>query len=197
MAVERRETPVLGDVQLRRVPIALTTGWGGVERDRLRAAHVSGFTVAYRLGAMPPDAAFSLGLPQFSRARVFDHSADADASIALCPSAAHGPQGAEFLYKSPHVRRFDAMHALIGLQHAEGSWALTPEIAAIVGYDLQRLESVVRHAKGDAGEARAAWATALALAWLEAHASGVEDQWRLLARKARAWLQGVSACRPR
>jgi hypothetical protein len=28
VAVERRETPVVGDMQLRRIPIALTTGVG-------------------------------------------------------------------------------------------------------------------------------------------------------------------------
>ena len=28
VAIERRDTPVVGDVQLRRVPIALTSGWG-------------------------------------------------------------------------------------------------------------------------------------------------------------------------
>ncbi len=32
VAVERRETPVKGDMKLRRVPIALTSGWGGVDR---------------------------------------------------------------------------------------------------------------------------------------------------------------------
>ncbi len=31
VAVERRETPVLGDMQLRRIPIALTSGWGGLD----------------------------------------------------------------------------------------------------------------------------------------------------------------------
>jgi hypothetical protein len=34
VAVERRETPVQGDIQLRRVPIALTSGWGGIEHRR-------------------------------------------------------------------------------------------------------------------------------------------------------------------
>ena len=33
VAVEVRETPVLGDMQLRRIPIALTAGWGGLEED--------------------------------------------------------------------------------------------------------------------------------------------------------------------
>src|SRR5207253_9217579 len=31
VAIERRDTPVHGDIQLRRVPIALTNGWGGVD----------------------------------------------------------------------------------------------------------------------------------------------------------------------
>ena len=35
VAIERRETPVLGDMQLRRVPIALTSGWGGLDRSGL------------------------------------------------------------------------------------------------------------------------------------------------------------------
>jgi len=37
--------------------------------------------------------------------------------------------------------------------------------------------------------ARQAWATALALAWLEARASADRDEWALLADKARDWLR--------
>ena len=39
VAIERRETPVVGEVQLRRVPIALTTGWGNVQ-DRAASTGV-------------------------------------------------------------------------------------------------------------------------------------------------------------
>ena len=46
VAVERRETPVVGDVKLRKVPIALTTGWGGLQE---------------RLGRHPVLASASLG----------------------------------------------------------------------------------------------------------------------------------------
>ncbi len=35
VAVERRATPVVGEMQLRRIPIALTSGWGGLERKLL------------------------------------------------------------------------------------------------------------------------------------------------------------------
>ena len=34
VAVERRETPVLGDMQLRRIPTTLTSGWGGIDARR-------------------------------------------------------------------------------------------------------------------------------------------------------------------
>ena len=41
VAIERRDTPVIGDVKLRKVPIALTTGWGGLmEMRRLTARTV-------------------------------------------------------------------------------------------------------------------------------------------------------------
>ncbi len=91
----------------------------------------------------------------------------------------------------------NTMLTLISLQRADGSWELADDFAAVLGYDVQRLESVLRDASGDNRETRTAWATALALAWLEAHAADLEDQWRLLARKARAWLKGVSAAGPR
>ena len=35
---------------------------------------------------------------------------------------------------------------------------------------------------------RQAWATALALAWLEEHGGAFEDEWRMVADKGRRWL---------
>jgi hypothetical protein len=85
------------------------------------------------------------------------------------------------------------MHALVALQRADGSWELTPEFAAAVGHDLTQLESLLAGAVGNADEVRRAWATALALAWLDTQARDVEDHWRLLAAKGRGWLTGVRA----
>jgi hypothetical protein len=39
---------------------------------------------------------------------------------------------------------------------------------------------------------RSAWATALALTWLGDHAADAEGQWRLLAGKARGFLDAVA-----
>ena len=46
VAVERRETPVLGDMQLRRIPIALTSGWSGVGTRRPMSVGASGYAAA-------------------------------------------------------------------------------------------------------------------------------------------------------
>jgi hypothetical protein len=85
------------------------------------------------------------------------------------------------------------MLVVAALQHADGSWDLTRELARAIGHDLAELELIVSGAEGQRDEARRAWATALALAWLEAHAPEAEAEWRLLAAKARKWLDGVTA----
>jgi hypothetical protein len=59
VAVERRETPVTGEMNLRRVPIALPAGWGGGERRWPRpTASRAGLVMAARPvqpGASPAD----------------------------------------------------------------------------------------------------------------------------------------------
>jgi hypothetical protein len=82
---------------------------------------------------------------------------------------------------------------LIALQHADGSWDLTRELARAIGHDLAELESALAGAAGHREEARKAWATALALTWIELHAPEAEGEWRLLAAKGRQWLDSVSA----
>ena len=87
----------------------------------------------------------------------------------------------------------DAMHQLVVLQAADGSWTLTPELAALIGRSLAELNSAVAGATGARDEILRAWATALALVWLQEHAADSEPEWRLLAAKARAWLAATSA----
>ncbi len=89
--------------------------------------------------------------------------------------------------------RHAAMVALVALQRADGSWDLTPEFASAIGQDLGPLESALTGSTGNRDEARRAWATALALAWLDEHARDAEGEWRLLVEKARRWLGGVTS----
>ena len=85
------------------------------------------------------------------------------------------------------------MVTLIALQRADGSWDLTPEFARAIGHDLAQLESALAGSTGNRDETRKAWATALALAWLDEHAPSTEGEWRMLAEKARKWLSGVTS----
>jgi hypothetical protein len=190
VAVERRETPVTGDVHLRRVPIALTDGWGGVvDRRRGRADFVSGL----RLGA-PKAARSTLDTGVFSLADFGEASARGHERAVEIPR----PGWARRLFAGRrHIEAPPAgLHALVALQRADGFWELTRDLAAILGRELSELEYSIDSATGDRADIRRAWGTALAITWLHLHAANVEDQWQLLGRKAQRWLDDVSAVAP-
>ena len=57
VAIERRDTPVVGDVQLRRVPIALTSGWGDEASSLMAGMPMAGmFDAEVILRTAPPAA---------------------------------------------------------------------------------------------------------------------------------------------
>jgi Ca-activated chloride channel family protein len=209
VAIERRDTPVVGDVQLRRVPIALTAGWGGLD-----ARHVA----ISRHGAPIPSRAFNADLfvaslsadvsfgdtmsslyamtrrPQSRLQREFDATRDwrALSSLRSWGSSTGEPEDGESasrLSARPSSSIVRGMHALVSLQRADGSWELTNDFARAIGQELRQLESAVADAKGDRREVGRVWATALAVAWLRDHAAEVEDEWRLLVSKAHEWLR--------
>jgi hypothetical protein len=88
---------------------------------------------------------------------------------------------------------------LVSLQHPDGSWGLTAALAGLVERTKKDLEAVVdaflasRPSAGgsDLERCRRALATALALDWLARHAADGEDEWGLLAGKARDWLEAT------
>jgi Ca-activated chloride channel family protein len=175
VAVERRETPVTGDLQLRRIPIALTTGWGGLEQVQAkllaRLARVDDMDTLATSMTVPAEAAAPLTqrgmLQAWRRIRT--------------------PLGASRSSSSPGI----ALHQVVALQRANGSWELTREFAKAVGFDLATLRAALPETGGDRVLALQAWATALALVWLQAHAADTEALWRMLADKARRWLDAV------
>lgn len=201
VAIERRDTPVQGDVQLRRVPIALTSGWGEVEEGASVVSLGSAGLASLRLDASsfgdaapgrsapaPTLSALDTGsfspMSQVSKLarRLIERIADAAPPLGRkAPSA-----------PAPPV----PMHRLVSLQRADGSWDLTTALAAAMGQTLLRLEEGLAGATGSPDDVRRAWATALALAWLREHAGDVEAQWRLLGAKAAKYLDGVAARAP-
>jgi hypothetical protein len=204
VAVEERETPVKDRAVLRRVPVALTRGWGGIDRmaggvlpPPMAAAMVRDAgadvledlgmadVVTERLGGLgsPRPAAFGRGL-----AGAFSLAAREATSLF-----GKGPRSSGKT-APPSTRPLDR---LVALQRADGSWDLTEELAEVLSRPLADLESALAGASGNPREARRAWATALALAWLDARPEA-KVEWDLLAEKAEEWLARASqSSRPR
>ncbi len=189
VAVERRETPVHGDIKLRRVPIALTSGWGARgERDLIGGP----MPQRARPAASPADmlstqemAAFSLN----SRPEPMARSAGGSTGRFL----------AGWLRRSeptPAIGAPSDMHALVALQQADGHWELTRDLAVIVGREFSEIEAALNGGSGSRSDRQSAWATALAVAWLERHAADAEEEWKLIRRKAQRWLDDVQAAPP-
>jgi hypothetical protein len=88
----------------------------------------------------------------------------------------------------PRAQALRPLDALVALQRADGSWELDVEFAKAVSLKLRGLDQLLSNAAGDAGTARRALATAIALEWLEKHAAGERGEWELLALKATRWL---------
>ncbi len=187
VAVERRETPVIGDVKLRKVPVALTTGWGGLGQPLGRSSPYSfdmpalSVSGAGTRGVRPPTAD---RLEQVARitsriSKVF-HSAPRQAGLSR--SRGQRPSG--------------DMHALILLQAADGSWDLTQDLAFIIERSLADLRADVQGATGPQPDVLRAWATALALAWLARTAADRADEWRLIAAKGERWLSKAATIPP-
>jgi hypothetical protein len=173
VAVERRETPVAGDLQLRKVPVLLTHGWGEEEQGIF-------------LAVSAPPSPSCLPMPNRSALRIRQLCSDMsllleDDSKGLT-RASDAPSG--------------IVNRLILLQSADGSWDLTEELADLLESSLPRLEGELRHLSGDAATIRRAWATALALAFLETHAADTRDEWALLADKGRRWLDRCNVASP-
>lgn len=188
VAVEERTDPVTGEMELKKVPVALTSGWGGLREDFSRY-----------LCAPSTSASIPVGAPRKAARSV----AGAMASAALPPKPRFGPRCDDredsFSFEAPSMLRrardlpsseppARPLDLLVALQKADGSWELDEALAAALGVPLPAFETALPRLSGKRRHIRRAAATACALHWLETEAPGAEDEWRLLARKARAWL---------
>ena len=183
VAVERRETPVHGDIKLRRVPIALTTGWGGMQ-ERVGGLLLSG-SRPYMDGARvmldsPEMSALSLGAPPPPRSA---RGVTGRILGGWLGSARSGP--------TPTIGPSSGMHALVALQQWDGHWELTRDLAVILDREVTEIEAAIGHIRGRDSDRRRLWATALAIAWLELRAGDAEEEWKLLRRKAEEWIDSV------
>jgi len=184
VAVEKRKKPESGEMKLRRVPVALTRDWGQLEtrlnqrvmETRMQPAQVS--------------------LLRFMMSESADPDATQSSSIfGRLTDVARASISAKTTKRDSEICRDQTpLLSLIALQRADGSWELTPELAAVLNHPLRTLESLMNEVTGDPEEGRRACATALAVEWLCRKAAEQKDKWLLLERKARKWL---STCRAR
>ena len=197
VAVEERQTPTEGEAQLRKVPVAITRGWHGIEAG-------SGF-----VASAAPDARMSASASLLRAVRGVADSEITGAFEAItdaAPSAeARGSRLGrtlrEFLRPRPRASAVPPMppalptrplDRLVALQRADGSWPLTDELARALGWpDVTRLRKALGRALKGEQEERAL-ATALALAWLERECADSRDEWHMLAAKGREWLDRLA-----
>jgi len=204
VVVEKRDVPIMEEAALRRVPIAITNGWGG--RDDLMGTTQVGFTRGMapaaalrrsaRLSGGDDDTellSVPMGLdkrPLVAR-RAADGGVFKDAFKWLRrPAASEEP--------TPEVARSStrAVDRLVALQRADGSWELDQALADVLGMPLSDLVAATNGSNGHTDDVRRAWATALALVFLEKRAASSRAEWELLAAKAHRWLTSVRALPP-
>jgi hypothetical protein len=155
-------------MQLRRVPIALTNGWGGLSR------------------MSAPVARLAMGAPPSTAGEFADLGTQAPGAIGFVRRQFASLKRPRLLL--PALSRVQEsartpLDRLVALQRADGSWELTSELAAVLGTTRSRLQAASPQTATSRG-----WATALAIAWLREHAIDRQNEWELLARKAIKWL---------
>ena len=82
----------------------------------------------------------------------------------------------------------DVLSSIVAAQQADGSWKLNSSLAQILSKRAQEVESVCPvELKGDVIDM--IWATVLVLTLLEKKCASQQDEWELIALKARSWLK--------
>lgn len=193
VAIERREVPSDGEAQLRRVPVAITSGWHGLPAPAPFSGIVGRATAALPMGtfdaAMEMDEAFCASPSEPFAFRPSAAAAPPPSLLrkALDRSGLGSPAPAD-VWEAPAspVRPLDVV---VALQKADGSWVLDDELARALGWpDARRLRESLDQPPASVQE-EVALATALALRWLERDCAAARDEWRILAEKGLDWLE--------
>ena len=191
VVVERREVPITEEAALRHVPIAITSGWGG--RDRLIE------TGSFGTRGMAPASAPRKNSLSYSDGDTLP----GPLRLGQRPSVARPADGGVLKSAFGWLRRPSAattstraIDRLVALQRADGAWELDQALADVLGMSLSSLVAATVGATGNHDDVRRAWATALALVFLEHHAQSSRVEWELLAAKAHRWLASVQALPP-
>jgi Ca-activated chloride channel family protein len=190
VAVEKRQVTTSEPAVLRRVPIAIASGWGGEGDDEASGS--------LELRRSSPAMAW-----QFSDGKASEFSPAMSGSAPSVPGPLsrliHGwlPSRRRPLSDSStsaQQRRSDrTFDRVIALQRADGSWDLDEALLAACGLprnQMKVIEALVPVASHDEG--RRAMATAIALTFLRRRAVDEQGEWALLGGKAERFLAGIA-----
>jgi Ca-activated chloride channel family protein len=184
VVVEKREVATGEPAVLRRVPVAIASGWGGVDNlvlaqrmgrqmNMMDGAAVSALG-SMRLGSLPSvSSAFS---------RLVEGLLPSRGTSVTEQIVGYEARGSE--------RVFDRV---VALQRADGSWELDEALLFACGLapeQMAALEAFVPTATPLEG--KRAMATAIALTFLRRRALADKAEWALLARKAERYLDRVA-----
>lgn len=189
VAVETREGQErTAPAALRRVPVALTHGWGGTDRPCPLPAPVVASPVIVRYRRQQ-----DIGVGDLHAC----YQADMGSSGARFQRRRREPEEEAARAQRPAARRHepDLLAALVAAQRADGSWALDAALARLAGVELAALRRLVTELASRATlqyDLESIVATAVALHLLRTRAAARADEWRLLADKAARWL--ATAC---
>ena len=181
VAVEERDEKdkAVQKSELRRIPVALTIGWGGV--GAATPARPAFRRMAVASAAMP-----SAPAPKpmaTNRAGAYPQRPEgflAKAKAILSDMAP--PEPAQLAESKADHDSSDRLFDLLMTQKADGSFARSPELSAWLGdRDGKVADAIAKH-----GEA--AVVTAVVIALLEMEAADRESEWRPAVTKAKRWL---------
>ncbi len=192
-----------GPAELRKIPVALTAGWGGIGHLTL-----AGGLESHSPSRIPPQAfpqapmPTSAPLPSAAAAASPDLFMELEAATeSVTEQALHAVNGL-FERLRPRARApqpppdvpleatlgdaevaVDLLYEVLMTQQADGSFPLSEALAERLG---RRLPAVERAA---AEHGAAVVATAVVVALCERHEADRADEWRPAVRKARRWLE--------
>jgi len=92
------------------------------------------------------------------------------------------------LVEHRHMRPLDR---IIQLQQFDGSWCLDGQISSCLGCELSALKASLPESLNNLDAGAEIWATVLALTILKEKFAGDQDEWRMLATKAKKWIGKV------
>jgi Ca-activated chloride channel homolog len=188
VVVEKREVATSEPAELRRVPIAIASGWGGFDDALSRpigqsvAFDMTGqFSLASR-AARFEDVPITGAQPGGVMERVSALLSRLSGSALEGAPVSHRPAGSD--------RAFDRV---IARQQADGSWELDEALLIACGLAPEQMPALEAFAPAATPlEGKRAMATAIALTFLRRRALGDQPEWDLLARKAERYLDRVA-----